>query len=87
VLALKLAELVASRERGTVPLFLLDDLSSELDKTRTGRLVGLLADLGSQVLATTTDPSHLRALPSSETLELVVEAGRIIPSGGRLSEP
>lgn len=77
VLALKLAELVAGRERGVVPLFLLDDLSSELDHSRTGRLIGLLGDLGAQVVATTTDPEHLARATGRRPLELRVEAGRI----------
>src|SRR5690606_33021246 len=49
VLAMKLAELVAARARGDRPLFLLDDLSSELDRGRTERLVALLIDLEAQV--------------------------------------
>lgn len=76
VLALKLAELVAARERGDVPLFLLDDVSSELDRVRTRRLVGALGDLGAQVLATTTDPEHMDTLPEEETLRIPIEAGR-----------
>jgi DNA replication and repair protein RecF len=75
VLALKLAELVAARDRGEVPLFLLDDLSSELDRARTARLVGTLADLGAQVLITTTDPGHLDALPPSQTLMVSMAQG------------
>ncbi len=77
VLALKLAELKAARERGTVPLFLVDDLSSELDRVRTRRLVALLADLGAQVIATTTDPEHVDSLPASDTLRLAVQGGEI----------
>ena len=61
-------------------LFLLDDLSSELDRVRTQRLVALLADLGAQVIATTTDVEHVRALPGSETLELSVAGGVITPA-------
>lgn len=79
VLSLKLAELMAARVRGEVPLFLVDDVSSELDRTRTARLVELLADLGAQVFATTTAPEHLSALPAEETLHLSVSAGQITP--------
>jgi DNA replication and repair protein RecF len=79
VLSLKLAELVAARLRGDVPLFLVDDVSSELDRARTARLVELLADLGAQVFATTTAPEHLSALPAADTLHLTVESGRILP--------
>jgi DNA replication and repair protein RecF len=79
VLALKLAELVAARERGEVPLFLVDDVSSELDRLRTDRLVEVLSELGAQVFATTTAPEHLAALPAADTLHLQVEAGVIRP--------
>lgn len=80
VLALKLAEMVAARARGDVPLFLIDDVSSELDALRTSRLVGTLADLGAQVFATTTDPGALcAALPGSATLLVQVRGGVLLP--------
>lgn len=76
VLALKLAEMVVSRERGLVPLFLIDDVSSELDAQRTARVVGLLSELGAQVFATTTDPAPLLAvLPREDTLSIGVSSG------------
>jgi len=77
VLSLKLAELEAARVRGQAPLFLLDDLSSELDAHRTARLVDRLAELDAQVVVTTTDPDHLGALPAGEFLRLHVEGGQI----------
>lgn len=85
VLALKLAELVAARDRGEVPLFLLDDLSSELDRARTARLVEALAELEAQVFISTTDPSHLGGLPPDETryvglLDGVISSGSEAPS-------
>jgi DNA replication and repair protein RecF len=80
VLALKLAEMVAARARGEVPLFLIDDVSSELDAARTARLVQRLAVLGGQVLATTTDPAPMtRVLPPASTLLLSVSAGVLSP--------
>ncbi len=83
VLALKLAEMVAARERDQVPLFLIDDASTELDRDRTGRLMGLLQDLGAQVIATTTDPASLTAsLPGSEVMEISVDAGNLGGSRG-----
>ena len=75
VLALKLAEMVAARARGDLPLFLIDDVSSELDRERTVRVVGLLADLGAQVLATTTDAAHLGALPAAATTWFSMDRG------------
>lgn len=77
VLALKLAELVAARRRGEVPLFLLDDVSSELDRARTARLVAILAELRAQVWATTTDPEHMEGLPRHDTLRIMVSAGSL----------
>ena len=75
--AQKLAEMMAARERGLVPLFLIDDVSSELDRERTAQLVGALSDLGAQVLATTTDPDHMGVLPPHDTLRVAVNAGSL----------
>lgn len=80
VLALKLAEMVAAKQRDLVPIFLIDDVSSELDASRTRHLVTILADLGAQVFATTTDPEPLqRALPRELTQGLRVDSGRLLP--------
>lgn len=80
VLALKLAEMVAARERGEVPLFLLDDVGSELDADRTRRLVAALAELGAQVIATTTARAHLAHLPAGDTRWVDVDEGRLQPA-------
>lgn len=77
VLALKLAELLAARHRADAPLFLLDDLTSELDARRMRRLVGVLAGMQSQVWVTTTDPAHLGPLPPSECLLRHVVGGTV----------
>ncbi|MEN0066051.1 MAG: DNA replication/repair protein RecF [Myxococcota bacterium] len=78
VLSLKLAEMVAARQRDQVPIFLIDDASTELDRDRTARLMALLQDLGAQVVATTTDPVPLTAsLPKGEVLEVGVDAGNL----------
>ncbi len=55
VLAWKLAEILAAGETGEVPLFLVDDLGSELDATRTAAFVHRLHELGAQVFVSTTD--------------------------------
>ncbi len=75
VLAMKLSELMAATARGDTPLFLLDDLSSELDRARTRRLVDVLGHLGVQVFVTTTDPGHIEGLPREDTLRLRVRKG------------
>lgn len=66
VLALKLAELGAARAKGLSPLFLLDDLTSELDQGRMRRLMDVLAELDNQVWVTTTDPRWLGPLPGGD---------------------
>lgn len=77
VLSLKLAELLAARARGDVPLFLIDDVGSELDRERKRQLVSVLSELRAQVFATTTDPDHLDALPWADTLWCEVKDGVI----------
>ena len=78
VLGLKLAEFNAAKNRGDVPLFLLDDLTSELDMGRRGRLVELLRTLDGQVWVTTTDPKYLGNLDDIDHLNLYVRDGQII---------
>ncbi len=56
-LTLKIAELLAIRRaKGTNPILLLDDVSSELDPTRTGAVYDFLRESESQVFVTTTRP-------------------------------
>lgn len=76
VLALRLAELIAARDRGDRPIFLLDDLSSELDRLRTGRLVERVAALGVQCLLSTTEPGLLRG--RDDALFFEVRGGEIV---------
>lgn len=57
VLALKVAELLELEQRsGQTPLLLLDDVSSELDRTKSQRFFQLLSRVGGQVFLTTTHP-------------------------------
>jgi recombinational DNA repair ATPase RecF len=56
LLALKISEVSLFNEtRGHLPLFLLDDFSSELDEARRKFLLGFLESSGLQVFVTTTD--------------------------------
>ena len=74
VLAVKVAELHELTQRvGRVPVLLLDDVSSELDKTRSRRLFSLLAELGGQVFLTTTQPELI--LLEHERVDFCVEGG------------
>ena len=74
VLAWKLAELACARTGQDTPLFLVDDLGSELDPDRTARLVRVVSELGAQVFVTTTDERFLPKA-TSELRIFSVEAG------------
>ena len=76
VLALKVAELDVLTERiGRVPILLLDDVSSELDRSRNRRLFEVLAGLGGQVFLTTTHPEFI--LLERDRVDFRVERGVI----------
>ena len=78
VLALKVAELdVLAARTGRVPVLLLDDLSSELDRERNRRFFSLLARMGGQVFLTTTHPELIRLEEACTSFE--VQAGRVVP--------
>ncbi|MDH5492005.1 MAG: DNA replication/repair protein RecF [Myxococcales bacterium] len=78
VLSLKVAELEVLTERvGRVPILLLDDVSSELDRARNRRFFELLARMGGQVFLTTTHPEFI--LLDRERVDLQVCAGRVDP--------
>jgi DNA replication and repair protein RecF len=62
VLALKLAQLtLLAEKRQTPPLFLLDDVTSELDPKRSARFFELLPELVGQCLITTTAEHFISA--------------------------
>ncbi len=76
-LALRLAELhVLEARTHSVPVLLLDDVSSELDRERTERLFSLVSSLGGQVWVTTTDPGIAALLPGA--LRLTVRDGKVV---------
>ena len=79
VLALKLAQWSAAGAGGDPPLFLLDDLGSELDAHRRGRLLDLLGALPGQVWVTTTDCDFVASVPATDRLDLAVCDGEISP--------
>lgn len=75
-LAMRVAEVVLARERsGATPLFMLDDVSSELDPHRNRALMEQLSALEAQVLVTTTTLGNLAMQPGWATFH--VEQGRI----------
>jgi DNA replication and repair protein RecF len=77
LLALLLAERAAlEAERGAPPLLLLDDVMSELDAERRGRLVQRLAGAGQSVI-TTTDLAHVPGAGAPGVVRLAVDAGAV----------
>lgn len=78
VLALKIAELqLLSHRTQRVPILLLDDVSSELDRTRNRKLFDEIAALGGQVLLTTTHPEFILLQELRKDFEVV--AGEVSP--------
>jgi DNA replication and repair protein RecF len=76
VLALKTAELELLSERtGRVPILLLDDVSSELDRSRNRRFFEVLSHAGGQVFLTTTHPEFI--LLEKDRVDFHVEDGRV----------
>jgi DNA replication and repair protein RecF len=76
VLALKTAELDLLSERtGRVPILLLDDVSSELDRSRNRRFFEVLSQAGGQVFLTTTHPEFI--LLDNDRVDFQVDGGRV----------
>lgn len=76
VLALKIAELESTKNAiGVYPVFLLDDVSSELDEARNRHLMSTLEAAGGQVFITTTDRRWLQLQDPGAIWR--VESGRI----------
>ena len=76
VLALKIAELEELTARvGRVPILLLDDVSSELDRRRNQLLFQLLSRLGGQVFLTTTHPEFI--LLDEQRRDFAVDHGQV----------
>lgn len=76
VLALKTAELDLLSERtGRVPILLLDDVSSELDRSRNRRFFEVLSQAGGQVFLTTTHSEFI--LLETDRIDFRVDGGRV----------
>jgi len=76
-LALKVAELrVLEARTGRVPLLLLDDVSSELDRAKNKSLFELLALYCGQVFLTTTHPEFI-LLDARDRLDYRMDAGQL----------
>lgn len=85
VLALKIAEIENLRQsHGYQPLLLLDDVSSELDRTRNEQLMHHLAGMEGQVILTTTDPGVLGREAAAGARYFSVRGGRFEPGLGEV---
>jgi DNA replication and repair protein RecF len=78
-----LALLLAEREaiagtRDTPPLMLLDDVMSELDRTRREALVELLRGAGAQSVIATTDLDHVPRATDADVVRIAVTDGRLL---------
>jgi DNA replication and repair protein RecF len=82
LLALLLAErALLEAERGAPPLMLLDDVMSELDADRRGRLVERLR-AGGQAVVTTTDLAHVPAADGPDVIRVAVADGAVLQAVG-----
>lgn len=78
VIALRAAELCfVEKRRGHSPLFLLDDVASELDSVRIGSLLHSLCQNNGQVFLTTTEPAKISASLGALGASFLVEDGRV----------
>jgi DNA replication and repair protein RecF len=83
LVALKLAEFFYLRERRhEVPIFLLDDMFSELDERRSRLLLETVSSLGPQTFITTTDEAvfHTAVEWNSVNRKFYVEQGAVKPN-------
>ena len=79
VLALKMAEIeYLERVSGRLPILLLDDMTAELDSSRTRHLMQFLTDREMQVFITTTDPDTVPLANELEFSRFHVESGRLV---------
>jgi DNA replication and repair protein RecF len=82
LLALLLAEREElAAERGAAPLLLLDDVMSELDATRRGRLVDVLRG-GGQSVITATELAHVPGAEEPGVERVAIAEGRVLQSAG-----
>ena len=78
LLALLLAERrVIAGKRTSIPLLLLDDVMSELDRDRRAALIELLAQDGGQAVITATDLDHVPGVFAAGVARIAVRSGQI----------
>ncbi len=78
ILALKMAQIVYHKQiNGIYPILILDDVLSELDKTRSEALISFVQQLGTQIFISSTDVTLPRSFSANQTLVAKVENGQI----------
>jgi DNA replication and repair protein RecF len=83
LLALLLAEREElASERGAAPLLLLDDVMSELDAARRGRLVDVLR-AGGQSVVTATELAHIPGADEPGVARVAIAEGRVLQEAER----
>ncbi|MGE5481030.1 MAG: DNA replication/repair protein RecF [Chloroflexota bacterium] len=81
LISLKFAEFIyLQNARGETPVFLLDDIFSELDDERTARVIDLVLEHRAQSFITATDSFRIKAAlyPKSSSRTFKVSAGAVI---------
>jgi DNA replication and repair protein RecF len=87
LLALLLAEREElASERGAAPLLLLDDVMSELDAARRGKLVEVLR-AGGQSVVTATELSHIPGADEPGVERVAIAEGRVLQEVERAEGP
>lgn len=82
IIALKSAQVkLFEKEHGHPPVFLLDDVGSELDLGRLTALLGYLRETHGQVFLSTTEPESLSRFFGSDGLSFMVEEGKVAVLG------
>ena len=72
-----MSELFVVREMGARPMFLLDDLSSELDENRRNSLIETLNSLDVQCFISTTSPDLFDSKDTSDRALFHVKNGAV----------
>jgi DNA replication and repair protein RecF len=72
--------------RGAAPLLLLDDVMSELDAARRGRLVEVLRG-GGQSVVTATELSHIPGADEPGVERVAIAEGRVLQEAERAEGP
>ena len=77
IIALKLAEIELLKQKGVIPLILLDDLASELDPIRRSLILSCLRGSQHQIVLTTCDPGQWAFKDAKTVTKYYIVDGKI----------